>query len=87
MKNNPPPSAEVELLAYINGVLTAAISKAVNDTRLHILAQRDAALGLDDTEYRRLDAAEPERWFALARADFQTALMKLQRAVAQPSTF
>ena len=75
---------EIELLAYIDGTLTAAIRKAVNDVRLHLYAQREAAMARDIGEFNRLNAVEPERWLAMARTDFQTALMKLNRAVAQP---
>lgn len=35
-------------------------------------------------EIMRLSDAEPERWLSMARTDFQTATMKLCRAVAQP---
>lgn len=75
---------ETELLAYIDGTLTAAIRKAVNDVRLHLVAQREAAMANDIEEFNRLNVVEPERWLAMARTDFQTALMKLNRAVAQP---
>ncbi len=75
---------ETELLAYIDGTLTAAVRKAVNDVRLHLHAQREAAMANDIEEFNRLNAVEPERWLAMARTDFQTALMKLHRAVAQP---
>lgn len=79
---------ETELLTYIEGTLTASISKAVTDVRLHLLAQREAAMKPNNIdEFNRLNRAEAERWLAMARTDFQTALMKLSRAVAQPSTF
>lgn len=79
---------EAELAAYIDGVLTAAISKAVNDVKLHLIAQRDHAMGPNNCEeYTRINLAEPDRWLAMARSDFQSALMKLSRAVAQPTTF
>lgn len=35
----------------------------------------------------RFNAAEPERWLAMARTDLQCGLMKLTRAVAQPEFF
>lgn len=38
-------------------------------------------------ESERLNEAEPFRWLAMARADLQTGLMKLTRAVAQPESF
>lgn len=46
----------------------------------------DAANG-DQDEASRLDAAQPQRWTAIARTDFQTGLMALTRAVAQPTFF
>lgn len=52
--------------------------------REHLAQQRACA---DDLDLQRLKACEPERWAAMARTDFQTALMKLTRAVAQPTTF
>lgn len=38
-------------------------------------------------EATRIDEAQPSRWIAIARTDFQTGLMALTRAVAQPTTF
>lgn len=38
-------------------------------------------------EIERIRAAEPERWADWARGGFQTNLMYLTRAVAQPTTF
>ena len=38
-------------------------------------------------EIMRLDAAQPERWIAIANTHFQEGLMALTRAVAQPSSF
>lgn len=38
-------------------------------------------------ELQRLEDATPERFIALAKTDFQTALMYLTRAVAQPTFF
>ena len=40
-----------------------------------------------DVHASRLDRAQPERWAAIARTDFQTGLMALVRAVAQPNSF
>lgn len=36
-------------------------------------------------ELRRFQAAEPQRWAAIAKTDIQTAIMALVRAVAQPA--
>lgn len=35
----------------------------------------------------QLRTRAPERWVAMAETDFQVALMKLKRAVMQPTTF
>lgn len=40
-----------------------------------------------EPEYERLTAANPYRWAAIAKTDFQTGLMALTRAVAQPTSF
>lgn len=40
-----------------------------------------------NAEIDRLNRAEPYDWHQRAKADVQTALMKLVRAVAQPTTF
>lgn len=41
----------------------------------------------DSDEAKRIDAAQPMRWAAIARTDFQQALMALTRAIAQPGSF
>jgi hypothetical protein len=46
----------------------------------------DVANG-DEIDHARVDAAQPQRWIAIARTDFQTGLMALTRAVAQPTFF
>ena len=38
-------------------------------------------------EHERMENATPERFLALAKTDFQTALMYTTRAVAQPEFF
>lgn len=35
-------------------------------------------------EFRRFQAAEPQRWAAVGKTDLQTGLMAMVRAVAQP---
>jgi len=53
----------------------------------HLRTQAAEAEHLTSAEVDRIKYAEPGRWLAMARTDFQTALMKLARAVAQPTTF
>lgn len=40
-----------------------------------------------ESERERIAAAQPARWASIAATDFQTGLMALTRAVAQPTTF
>lgn len=40
-----------------------------------------------DAEIARIEAAQPERWIAIANTHMQEALMALVRAVAQPGGF
>jgi hypothetical protein len=54
--------------------------------RVHVAAQR-TVIPMPDGEKARLDAAQPERWIAIAQTHFQEGLMALTRAVAQPSSF
>lgn len=48
---------------------------------------REALNSGNKDEEQRIDEAQPHRWIAMARADFQTGVMKLVRSVAQPTTF
>ena len=75
-------------------VLGAQIETLVSKVQQHVKNQRDACCLIeqikevtDQVEYDRLDAATPERFAALAKTEFQTGLMYLVRAVAQPTTF
>jgi hypothetical protein len=47
----------------------------------------EAAKARDSAEIARLHDSDWRRWAAMAQTDFQTGLMKLTRAVAQPETF
>ena len=83
---------EIDLMNEIKAIgpqVQAVIEKA----QKHIATQRyncrcDANMQvLDVEEDRRLDAATPERFAAMAKTDFQTGLMYLVRSVAQPTSF
>ncbi len=55
-----------------------------------IKAQRKACHAIEDeglrsAEQNRMDAAQPERWLALARTHQQMATMFMVRALAQPT--
>lgn len=75
-----------EQIALIEKVraLGIAIEGVLNETKYHITAEK--SIGLPDDNVRH-NAAEPERWLAMARTDLQCGLMKLTRAVAQPEFF
>lgn len=81
---------EIALMNKIkaHGEATQALINEVND---HLSAQVPAAMNLAQggaTETQdRLDIAEPRRWAAMARTDLQLGIMKLVRAVAQPTSF
>jgi hypothetical protein len=59
----------------------------LDKVQAHLSRQVAAALNseLSDDEGARIDAAQPQRWAAMARTDFQIGVMKLVRAVAQPT--
>ncbi len=63
----------------------------VDKVRNHLAAQQKDMQALTGpeavNESIRLQDAEPGRWASMAKTDFQNALMKLVRAVAQPTTF
>lgn len=77
-----------EDIALMNDIKTAgdAFGELVKRVQERVKAQRVTQPAIAG-EKERLDAAEPERWAAMARTDFQTGLMKLVRAVAQPGGF
>ena len=59
-----------------------------SEVKLHLAGLRAGAFATqDNVEIARLNAAEPERWAALAKTHFQEGLMCLTRAVAQPEHF
>lgn len=47
----------------------------------------NASLAIASAERDRITAAQPGRWLSIAKTDFQTGLMALTRAVAQPGSF
>jgi hypothetical protein len=79
---------QIELIEKVRALGTA-IEGLINETKARNVSLRHYAehevLGSPDLE--TLDAAEPERWLAMGRADLQTGLMKLTRSVAQPGFF
>lgn len=79
--------AEIELINKIKAH-SAVTNALLGEVHQHINTQiRDAANANDKAETARIDDAQPQRWAAMARSDFQIAVMKLVRAVAQPTVF
>ena len=78
--------AEIDLMNKIkaHGIATDAL---IVEVKAHVNAETRAALGAQDASAERIGYAEPLRWCAIAKTDFQTGFMALTRAVAQPTTF
>ncbi len=65
-----------------------ALDALLGRVHAHLQAQVvSAANAQTKEEEHRIDDAQPHRWTAIARTDFQTGLMALTRAVAQPTFF
>ena len=81
---------EIDLMNEIKA-LGPQVESVILKVQDHIAAQRKAVSVGDfvatEPEVQRLEDATPERFAALAKTDFQTALMYLTRAVAQPTFF
>lgn len=81
--------AEVDLINRVKhaGIALEVLLSDIND---HLNVKISETHG-DTTEAKakrvRIERASPMRWLAMARSDMQIALMKLSRAIAQPSTF
>lgn len=85
-----------EEIALMNEIkeLGPKIEEVIIKVQNHVKQQRDSCCIIeqfvevtDQATCDRLDDATPERFAALAKTDFQTGLMYLVRAVAQPTTF
>ena len=82
---------EINLMNEIKS-LGPQIESVLIRVQNHLSQQREDCIALGSGEEAqsltaRLDNATPERFAALAKTDFQTALMYLTRAVAQPTFF
>ena len=73
--------SDIDLMNEVKA-LGVAIEDALLKVRDHVHVQR-----VDATACDRHLLATPDRFIALAKTDFQTALMYLTRAVAQPEFF
>lgn len=79
--------AEIDLMNKIKAH-GEATDLLVREVGAHITVQVAEAAGRDDhAELERIKLTEPGRWLAMARTGLQTGIMKLVRAVAQPTTF
>ena len=67
--------------------LLAKVGEHVNAQRAACRTVEMSVMVTDPDEDARLNAAQPERWAAIARTHFQEGLMALTRAVAQPTFF
>ena len=92
---------EIDLMNEVKA-LGAAIEAVELKVRAHVEAQTDQAYGRvfdpemgrkvaygaeGEAEQQRLKDATPDRFIALAKTEFQTGLMYLTRAVAQPTFY
>lgn len=77
-------SEEAELMNAVKK-LGQNIEGHVAMVESYLRTQRAEAV--DPAEVARIEKASPLRWSAIARTDFQVALMALTRAIAQPSSF
>lgn len=82
---------EIDLMNEIKaeGERLQALVEKVNTHLVHQdgFAKHKAAHENDPDELERIKAADPHRWADWASGSFQTGLMYLTRAVAQPTTF
>lgn len=67
------------LISKINLHLTEQMNNTVVQDMIPVVTNQE--------EFDRLKSAEPHRWVNIAKADFQTGLMALTRAIAQPTFF
>ena len=83
--------AEVDLMNEIKALgpqLEFAVLKVVSYLKFqHDEAAKHKAETGVETELDRIHAAQPMRWTSIANTDFQTGLMALVRAIAQPGGF
>lgn len=90
---------EVDLMNRIKA-MGPQLDQLIADVNLHIfntyedqrLIMRDESKSAEERaaasqRLEQIGLAQPARWVAMARTDLQTGLMKLTRAVAQPTFF
>lgn len=78
---------EIDLINRIK-VHGAKTEQLIGDIRVYLSKQRKEAHESEDAEtLMRYMSASPFRFIELSQDNFQTALMQLTRAVAQPTNF
>lgn len=81
---------EIDLMNEIKAKgqeLQALVTKVREHTTDQEMASKIMTGPVGKSESERIAAAQPGRWVSIAATDFQTGLMALTRAVAQPTTF
>lgn len=80
---------EIKALGPLLQAVVEKVHSHISKQRLctKLDAEKEGESIFDGEEWDRLQAATPERFAAMAKTDFQTGLMYLVRAVAQPTTF
>lgn len=74
--------ADIDLMNRVKAH-EAVTAELLKDVRKHLEVQAIASME-DMAERERIERAEPYRWTAIAKTDFQTACMALVRSIAQP---
>lgn len=78
---------EIDLMNKVKA-LGPQVEEVMNEVEAYLAGQHARGNVVGNSEERdRLETAEPQRWFALARTDLQVGLMKLTRSIAQPGFF
>ena len=78
---------EINLINRIK-IHGAKTEQLIKDVEVHLIKQHKEANEVEDTEtLMRYVSANPLRFIELSQDNFQTALMQLTRAVAQPTNF
>lgn len=77
-----------EEIALMNEVKAAGeqLGALVNKVGAYLSKQLDAT-DIPSEEFDRQEAANPFQWHATGASDLQVGIMKLVRAIAQPTTF
>lgn len=79
-------SEDEQLLINEIKELGEKLKSKCSEIESHLRTQRQMS-EINAAERERIDATNPGRWLSIAKTDFQTGLMALTRAVAQPTTF